>query len=168
MVRARRAHRPADGPVQRADARPGPGARGGPRRRQGSEVSVALFDVDGFGALNADGAAEAGDEVLRPVAAVARRNGPARGHGRPKRWRRVRRRRARRAGATVARRVLEGIAGLAPVAGHRISVAAGVARFPADGADAATVVAAAQAALDRARADGHGVIETGEAPATQG
>ena len=133
--------------------------------RQGGDVSVAIFDVDGFGAVNADGGRDAGDDVLRSVATVlagsvrlvdtvARYGGDefllvAPGD----------------AGATVARRVLDGIAALPPVAGRQVSVAAGVARFPGDGSDADAVIAAAQAALDRARAGGRGSVETSEAGA---
>ena len=38
--------------------------------RQGSEVSLAMFDVDDFQATNRDSGNEAGDDVLRRVAAV--------------------------------------------------------------------------------------------------
>ena len=38
--------------------------------RQGSEVSFAMFDVDDFRATNREGGHEAGDDVLRRVAAV--------------------------------------------------------------------------------------------------
>ena len=38
--------------------------------RQGSEVSFAMFDVDDFQATNRDSGHEAGDDVLRRVAAV--------------------------------------------------------------------------------------------------
>ena len=85
-------------------------------QRQGSEVSVAMFDVDGFTALNEASGSRAGDQVLRQVAAVlaetvrlvdtvARTGGDefvvvAPGS----------------AGVTVARRVLEGIA---QARGHR-------------------------------------------------
>jgi diguanylate cyclase (GGDEF)-like protein len=116
-------------------------------QRQGSEVSVALFDVDGFTALNLDAGSRAGDLVLRQVATVlaesvrlvdtiARTGGDefvlvAPGS----------------AGVTVARRVLDGIARLEAVGDHRISVSAGVARFPQDGPDAEALLAAARAAL---------------------
>jgi diguanylate cyclase (GGDEF)-like protein len=62
------------------------------------------------------------------------------------------------AGVTVARRVVEGVAAL-PV-GDRgpISVSAGVARFPVDGASAEELLAAAQAALANARDRGRGSI----------
>ena len=39
-------------------------------QRQGSEVSVAMFDVDGFTALNEASGSRAGDQVLRQVATV--------------------------------------------------------------------------------------------------
>ncbi len=127
--------------------------------RQGSEVSVAMFDVDDFGATNAAGGRDAGDDVLRSVAAVlagavrlvdtvARFGGDefvvvAPGS----------------AGTTVAQRVIEGVAALPEVGGRRISVTAGVGRFPADGTDGESILAAAKAAIERARADGRGSVE---------
>jgi diguanylate cyclase (GGDEF)-like protein len=131
--------------------------------RQGSEVSVALFDVDDFSATNDAAGREAGDDVLRSVAAVlagsvrlvdtvARSGGDefllvAPGS----------------AGEMVARRILEGIAALPPIAERTISVTAGVARFPGDGTDAASILAAAEAALARARGDRRPTVETTEA-----
>ena len=116
-------------------------------QRQGAEVSVALFDVDGFRELNAAAGSRAGDDVLRMVAAVlaesvrlvdtiARTGGDefvlvAPGS----------------AGVTVARRVLDGVARLDEASGRAISVSAAVARFPADGADADTLLEAARGAL---------------------
>ena len=103
--------------------------------RQGGEVSLAMFDIDGFQATNRDGGFAAGDDVLRRVAAVlaesvrlidtvGRIGGDefvliAPGS----------------AGQTVAQRVLDGIAALPAVAGQTVSVSAGVATFPADGGD---------------------------------
>ncbi len=132
--------------------------------RQGSELSLALFDVDDFQSTNRESGAEAGDDVLRRVAAVlaesvrlvdtvGRIGGDefvlvAPGS----------------AGATVARRVIEGIAVLPAVAGKAMSVSAGVARFPMDGGDAETLIAAATAALVLAQGSGPGfVAETGVA-----
>jgi diguanylate cyclase (GGDEF)-like protein len=124
--------------------------------RQGGEVSIVMFDIDDFQATNRDGGHQAGDDVLRRVAAVlaesvrlvdtvGRIGGDefvlvAPGS----------------AGLTVARRVLEGIVSLPAVAGRPISVSAGVARFPADGTDAASLIEAATAALAQARAEGRG------------
>jgi diguanylate cyclase (GGDEF)-like protein len=128
--------------------------------RQDGEVSVAIFDVDDFAATNEAGGRDAGDDVLRSVASVlagavrlvdtvARLGGDefilvAPGS----------------AGMTVARRVIDGIAELPEIGGRRVSVSAGVARFPADGTDGESIVAAAQAALERARAEGRGSLET--------
>jgi diguanylate cyclase (GGDEF)-like protein len=132
--------------------------------RQGGEVSLAMFDVDDFRATNRTGGHEAGDDVLRRVAAVlaesvrlvdtvGRIGGDefvlvAPGS----------------AGMTVAHRVLEGITALPAIAGRPITVSAGVARFPIDGADADSLIAAASDALSRAREDGRGRVAAGTAP----
>lgn len=116
-------------------------------QRQGSEVSVALFDIDGFTELNRAAGSRAGDQVLRQVASVlastvrlvdtvARTGGDefvvvAPGS----------------AGLAVARRVLEGIETLEAIEGHPVSVSAGVARFPQDGSDADALLAAAREAV---------------------
>jgi diguanylate cyclase (GGDEF)-like protein len=118
--------------------------------RQESEVSVAVFDIDDFTALNEAAGARAGDRALRQVAAILAesvrlvdtiaRTGAdefvlvAPGS----------------AGVTVARRIRDGIARLEAVDGHTVSVSAGVARFPHDGVDAASLLAAARAALHAA------------------
>jgi diguanylate cyclase (GGDEF)-like protein len=131
--------------------------------RQGSEVSFAMFDVDDFQATNREGGHEAGDDVLRHVAAVlaesvrlvdtvGRIGGDefvlvAPGS----------------AGMTVAQRVLGGIAALPAVGGRLITVSAGVARFPVDGSDVESLIAAATAALARAKAEGRGTVATGVA-----
>jgi diguanylate cyclase (GGDEF)-like protein len=119
-------------------------------QRQGTEVSVAVFDIDAFTALNTAAGARAGDRVLRQVAAVlaesvrlvdtiARTGGDefvlvAPGS----------------AGVTVARRVLDGIARLEAVEGQTVTLSAGVARFPQDGGDADALLAAARAAVGAA------------------
>jgi diguanylate cyclase (GGDEF)-like protein len=126
--------------------------------RQGGEISVAVFDVDDFVAANAAAGSRAGDTILREVAAVlsesvrlvdtVARTGSdefvlvAPGS----------------AGLTVARRVLDGIASLPEVEGRPISVSAGVARFPVDGTDGEGLLAAARAAVERARATGSGPV----------
>jgi diguanylate cyclase (GGDEF)-like protein len=124
-----------------------------------------MFDVDDFQATNLSGGHEAGDAVLRRVAAVlaesvrlvdtvGRIGGDefvlvAPGS----------------AGITVAHRVLEGITALPAIAGRPITVSAGVARFPADGADADSLIAAATEALARARENGRGRVAAGAAGA---
>jgi diguanylate cyclase (GGDEF)-like protein len=116
-------------------------------QRQGTEVSVALFDVDAFRELNESAGARAGDQVLRQVASVlaasvrlvdtlGRTGGDefvliAPGS----------------AGVTVARRIMDGIARLDAVDDHTITVSAGVARFPQDGPDAEALLEAARAAV---------------------
>jgi len=131
--------------------------------RQGSEVSVAIFDVDDFGDVNAASGRDAGDHVLKSVAAVLA--------GAVRLVDTVARFGADEfllvapgsAGAMVAQRVLDGVAELSPTDGQPISVTAGVARFPTDGTDPESVIAAARGALDRARADRRGTVETTEA-----
>jgi diguanylate cyclase (GGDEF)-like protein len=134
--------------------------------RQGGEVSVALFDVDDFVATNEAAGHEAGDDLLRSVAAVVSESvrlvdtvarfggdefvlvapGPA--------------------GITVARRVLAGISALPDVGGRRPSVSVGVARFPADGTSADELIGAAQRALAAARESGPGKLAEATAQPT--
>lgn len=136
--------------------------------RQGSEVSIAIFDVDGFGAANDAAGHEVGDDILRSVAAVvaesvrlvdtvARSGGDefilvAPGA----------------AGMTVARRVIDGVAALPAIGGRRVTVSGGVARFPADGATSEELLAAAAEALVAARAGGQGGLAAASAPAAEG
>ena len=132
--------------------------------RQGGEVSFAMFDVDDFRATNIEGGHEAGDDVLRRVAAVlaesvrlvdtvARIGGDEFVLVAPG-----------TAGMAVAQRILDGIAALPAVGGRPITVSAGVARFPADGTDSASLIAAATAGLTRARGEGRGTVASGGAP----
>ena len=132
--------------------------------RQGSQVSLAMFDVDDFQETNRSGGHEAGDDVLRRVAevlaesvrlvdTVGRIGGDefvlvAPGS----------------AGMTVAQRVLDGIRALPAVAGRPITVSAGVARFPSDGTSSEALIAAASSALGRARDEGRGTVAAGVAP----
>lgn len=126
--------------------------------RQQSDISVAVFDVDGFRAVNEQAGAAAGDAVLRAVAAVladqvrlvdtvARIGGDefvvvAPGSG----------------GVIVADRILRALEALGAVEGSAVTVSAGVARFPADGTSADELLASALGALEGARASGQGVI----------
>lgn len=126
--------------------------------RLATDLSLVVVDVDSFRATNSEAGAEAGDDLLRAVAAVlaehvrlvdtvARIGGDefaiiAPGSG----------------GVAVAQRVLAAIDGLEPVAGRPVSVSAGIARFPADGATAEELLTAALSALGVARATGAGAI----------
>jgi len=129
--------------------------------RQGGEVSLALFDIDDFRSANASDGHHTGDDILRRVAAVLAESvrlvdtvGRIGGDEFVLVAPGV-------AGAVVARRVQEGVAALPAVAGRVVSVSVGVASFPADGSDAESLIAAATAALDRARDSGSGsVVET--------
>ena len=126
--------------------------------RQKTEVSVAVFDVDGFRALNERDGAAVGDEILRAVAAVlaeqvrlvdtvARIGGDefvvvAPGSG----------------GVVVADRILRSLDALGPVHGSPVTVSAGVARFPADGTSADELLGSALGALEGARASGPAAV----------
>ncbi len=73
------------------------------------------------------------------------------------------------AGQAVARRVLEGVGSLPTVGDSRVTVSAGMARFPADGASADELLEAAQSALEEAREKGEGQISSarGEGAGTE-
>jgi diguanylate cyclase (GGDEF)-like protein len=132
--------------------------------RQGSEVAVAIFDVDAFRATNDAAGHAVGDDVLRAVAAViaeqvrlvdtvARIGGDefvvvAPGNG----------------GPAVADRVIRAIGALPAVDGRTISVSAGIARFPVDGTSPEEIVAGALDALEAARAGGSGAMASAPAP----
>ena len=127
--------------------------------RQGGEVSVAVFDIDGFMATNERAGHEAGDDVLRAVAVVlnesvrlvdtvARLGGDEFVLVAPG-----------AAGTTVAQRVLAGVAKLEPVGDRPVSVSAGVVRFPTDGTTADELLQAAIEALDAAKGRGPGTLE---------
>lgn len=131
--------------------------------RQGTDLSVVLFDVDDLAAANSAAGPAAGDDILREIAAVlaetvrlvdtvARWGGDefvlvAPGS----------------AGMIVAQRVLDAVAGRPEIAGRALSVSAGVARFPSDGASPDELVAAAEAALRTAKATGPGSLATAAA-----
>jgi diguanylate cyclase (GGDEF)-like protein len=126
--------------------------------RQGSGVSVALFDVDQMDAFNAANGRAAGDDVLREVAArisesirlvdtVARWGGDefllvAPGAK----------------GTTVVQRIVEAVAAK-PLRGElRATISAGLARFPGDGTHGDELLVAAKAAVRAAKDSGPGTI----------
>lgn len=130
--------------------------------RQGSELCLAIFDVDGLTRINEKAGMAVGDAVLREVAAViaesvrlvdtvARQGADdfvlvAPGAK----------------GPSVIRRIVGAVAARPPIGDVSFTVSAGVARFPADGTTEAELVAAAEAALRNARRSGPGTVA--EAP----
>ncbi len=124
--------------------------------RQGGEVSVAVFDVDDFAALNASAGRAAGDAVLRRVAEVL--------GGSVRLVDTIARTGADEfvvvapgsAGATVAQRVIDGVRATAQADSSGITVSAGVAHFPSDGTTGDALLGAARAALEAARRGGRG------------
>ena len=122
--------------------------------RQRGEISVAIFDVDGLARTNSESGHDAGDDVLREIAAVlaesirlvdtiARRGADEFALIAPG-----------SAGLTVARRVLDSVARDPKLAGGSITVSAGIAQFPTDGTTGDELLAAADRALASAKSSG--------------
>lgn len=125
--------------------------------RQESQLSVLLFDVDGFAEINTSAGSPAGDEVLRHVAATladqvrlvdtVARYGPdefaliAPGGG----------------GEVVGRRVRDALL-KREAAGKPISVSVGAVVYPLDGATSSELLIAASKALAEAKRRGRGSI----------
>jgi diguanylate cyclase (GGDEF)-like protein len=131
--------------------------------RQGTDLSVVLFDVDGLAAANDAAGPAAGDDILREVAAVLAET--VRLVDTVSRWGgdEFLLVAPGAAGMIVAQRVLEAVAARPEIAGRSYSVSAGVARFPADGASPEELIAAAEAALATAKATGPGALAAADA-----
>ena len=128
-------------------------------RRQETQLSVVLFDIDGFAEVNEQAGAEAADNVLRHVAATladqvrlvdtVARFGPdefaliAPG-GR---------------GEIAGRRVRDALASV-EAAGQPISISVGTVVYPVDGESSDELFAGANAALEEAKRRGRGSIVT--------
>lgn len=125
--------------------------------RQESQLSVLLFDVDGFAQINRSAGAPVGDEVLRHVASTladqvrlvdtVARFGPdefaliAPGGG----------------GDVAGRRVRDALK-TREAAGEPISISVGAVVYPIDGASSEELLTAAQGALAEAKRRGRGSI----------
>jgi diguanylate cyclase (GGDEF)-like protein len=125
--------------------------------RQETQLSVLLFDVDGFAEINEKGGARAGDEVLRHVAAtladqvrlvdtVARYGSDEFSLIAPG-----------GAGQVAGRRVRDALLNHESATGP-ISVSVGAAIYPIDGASSEELLAAADRALKEAKRRGRGSI----------
>lgn len=126
--------------------------------RQGTPLAIAVLDIDGLTEISQNQGARVADELLRHVASaiadrvrlldtVARFGDDefvviAPGD----------------VGGLVALRLRDAIAELPPIGDIVISVSAAVVHYPADGATSAELVAAAEAALARAKSNGPGTI----------
>jgi diguanylate cyclase (GGDEF)-like protein len=125
--------------------------------RQGSELTLALFDIDDLTGFNEANGRAAGDDVLREVAAIVGES--VRFVDTVARWGgdefMVVAPGAR--GTSVARRIVEAVA--ARSSGEkRFTVSAGLARFPTDGTTSDDLVRAATSALRAAQASGPGTL----------
>jgi diguanylate cyclase (GGDEF)-like protein len=126
--------------------------------RQAVEVTVALFDIDDLTGINDGEGRAAGDDVLREVAAVVGES--VRAVDTVARWGGdeflVVAPGAK--GTTVAERIVHAVAARAAATNRRITVSAGIARFPADGTTPEDLVQAAESALRAAQAAGPGTF----------
>ncbi|HET7676602.1 MAG TPA: GGDEF domain-containing protein [Candidatus Limnocylindrales bacterium] len=131
--------------------------------RQGSSISVALFDIDGLAEICRVHGADVGDDVLRRVASVladtvrlvdtvARFGGDEFAVLAPG-----------SAGRAVAQRVIDAVAALDPLdGGETITLGVGVARFPEDGTTSEALLGAAEDALRAAKLQGPGSLTARE------
>jgi diguanylate cyclase (GGDEF)-like protein len=127
--------------------------------RQGTPLSVAIFDVDDIEGITATHGGSASDDVLRRVASVladsvrlvdtvGRYGGDEFALVAPG-----------AAGRAVAERVVQGVASIDVEPVGRVSLSAGVARFPEQGRTTDELLEAADAALRAAKQRGGGVAE---------
>jgi len=126
-------------------------------------LSLCLLDVDDFKRINDDRGHPAGDRVLANVAAYLRRDGEAFRLGGDE-FALVLRNRGDADATVVAQAVVARIASVEAGPEGRITVSAGLAIFPADGATADELVDAADARLYRAKSRGGNRVAGREEP----
>ncbi|HLX34259.1 MAG TPA: GGDEF domain-containing protein [Candidatus Limnocylindrales bacterium] len=126
--------------------------------RQGSELCLALFDVDGLTKINDAAGHGAGDDILREVAAVAAES--IRFVDTIARWGgdEFLLVAPGAKGTTVAQRIVESVAARPAIGGTKYTVSAGISRFPADGTTGEELIDAATRALRAAQAAGPGTF----------
>ena len=126
--------------------------------RQGSELTVALFDVDDLAGFNDAQGRAAGDDVLREIAAVIGES--VRFVDTVGRWGgdEFMLVAPGATGTTVVRRIVEAVAARFMVGERQCTVSAGLARFPLDGSSSDDLITAATGALAAARAAGPGTL----------
>lgn len=127
--------------------------------RQGTDLSLALFDIDGHGAIAAAHGSHVADDVLRRVASVlaetVRLVDTVGRFGRDEFLVVA----PGSAGATIAQRIVTAVSRLDSLdGGDRISVSAGVASFPTGASSPEGLLAAAEEALRAAKRQGPGSI----------
>jgi diguanylate cyclase (GGDEF)-like protein len=133
--------------------------------RAGVPLSVALFEVDRLAEIQLAGGNPAGDSAMRMVAQVLAesvRLVDAIGRYSPEQFILVA---PGPDGEIVADRLVKGIAALQGVDGRRITVSAGIARFPLDGRTSDELLAVAETATKDALAAGGGRVVTQAQPA---
>jgi diguanylate cyclase (GGDEF)-like protein len=137
--------------------------------RDGSEVALTLLDIDDFKAINDVHGHDAGDEVLRQVAACGRdvvrpQDTFARIGG--EEFALLTPGAGAHEALLIAERLRVAVAGLDVLPDRGVTVSAGLAAWPVDAADGDALRRAADAALYRAKATGKNRCElAGEAPA---
>jgi diguanylate cyclase (GGDEF)-like protein len=129
--------------------------------RQGAEMSVAIFSIDGFDELQKTGGSTASDDVLRRVASVlsesVRLVDTVGRYGEDEFLLLA----PGTDGMIAAERLAGAVKSIAPVDGRKVSVSVGLAGFPCDGRTPDELLDVATKAMKRARKAGGGRVTSG-------
>jgi diguanylate cyclase (GGDEF)-like protein len=131
--------------------------------REQGPLALCLLDVDAFKRINDEQGHPVGDRVLVEVASCLRRDGEAFRLGGDE-FALVLPGRGEREAADVAGAVVARLSTLAPAPAGRVTVSAGVASFPEDGATRDELVECADARLYRAKSAGGNRVEIRHEP----